>query len=282
MSIQVVVPGFNPPEPMCLLVVDGPNVQITEKNLWIENTEEGIFPEYAGIDYDAVAKAMQKKFNIAPENMEKVIFLKRQKDRQTEPNTPATYHNQERFKHAMKEKGWHVVVRAQAENTANGDKQNDIDDDLIAEADKFIAQAIENDVLLIMSGDFNTTPGSNSTVRTLTAASQLGLRVAAIAFEEQFTRNARSAPFELIDTREIEGAFEVKPPKARTVADLLPGDVGRFHRPDAPSVIGRRPSKTYPATKALQKHGGSEITPRLPDTVDLSGVDIPRPREVTK
>lgn len=280
---------FDPVEPLCLLLVDGPNVQITIKQLWIENTASRHFPAKGNIDYESVAKAMQQRYGILPENMEKVIFLKRQKDFNEDPNAPDTYFNQERFKHAMRDKGWHVVIRAQADNTSNGEKLNDIDDDLLAEADEFIAQAEQRDVLLIMSGDFNTTPGGNSTVTALNKARKLQIGAGAIAFPEQWTRDARNGLFDLIDMREIEGAFGRKPPKARTIADVEPGEVERFFLEDAPVVRGRRPNKSNGGSVVEDTDDNIKIEvstatspPRLPMSPDFSGVEIPSPQEVAK
>lgn len=222
--------------PLGLLLVDGPNVMIKIKELW--DLAEEHRPSNFGLRYDAVAEYLRNKFGVLPGNFQKTIFIKKVSDAASDDDS---LEKQDKFRYALERDGWDVQVRAQAEGTQYGEKENDIDDDLIGLAEKYLEEAEENDVLIIMTNDFAPSPSGSSTKRVLENAAKLNLRTAVVAFKP-IAPELHRGRFEVIDSRDIPGAYEVPPPLPRTIADVKPGTIESFDR-HAVKVVGRRPSK---------------------------------------
>ncbi len=226
--------GSDPP--LGLLLVDGPNVMIKIKELW-ENAPDGR-PSNFGLHYDTVAQFLREKFSIAEENFQKSIFIKKVSETGRDDES---VDRQDKFRFALERDRWDVQVRAPAEGTEYSDKSNDIDDDLMKMAAAFLEEAQAGDVLIIMTNDFALTPDGNSTIRVMENARRLGLKTAIVAFTPVAPEIVRKR-IEIIDSRDIPDAYDVPPPRVKTIADVEPGTIESFDR-YAVKVIGRRPSK---------------------------------------
>ncbi|MFO0862126.1 MAG: hypothetical protein U0516_00170 [Candidatus Saccharibacteria bacterium] len=245
--------------PLGLLLVDGPNVMIKVKELWEASDEER--PQDFGLRYDAVAKYLCDKFGIDDGDFQKTIFIKRVSDSSPDGEEESSVDKQDKFRYALERDGWDVQVRAQADGTLYSDKVNDIDDDLIGLALAFIEEAETGDVLVIMTNDFNVSPDGKNTRKVLESAHRLGLRTAFVSFLP-ISPDLQRSKIEVIDSRDIPGAFRVPPPIPRTIADVAPGTIESFDR-YAVKVVGRR------GNKLPQADDSAESASRTSETTSL-------------
>jgi hypothetical protein len=260
---------------LCLLLVDGTNVRLTIFNLWNENGD-GV-PREGSINaqFEPIAKYLQQRLNISPDNIEKCIFAKQQRDPNGSDEDFKT-DRQDSFRHALEQEGWKLAIRAPKPDTDYGDKANDVDDDLLEYAEEFLATAEKGDILVIMTNDFSDTPKGNNVYKTLQNARSLGMGAIAIAFKDlAFNTISSSPPFEIVDSRDIDGVYDIVPPKPRSVADVEPGELAWFAKPWAVTVVDRRPPKV---NTEMSKLSYDPDVGYDPDVVQVARTSQPVPR----
>jgi hypothetical protein len=196
-----------------MLLIDGPNVMYTIKDIIEAHPlEPELEPWNDNLpDYEVVAKWLQKKFDVLASNFDKCFFLKKIKDAE---NNPEKVEKQDGFVKALRDRGWYVFVRDPAPGTEYGDKQNDIDEDIIDKMEEFLATSKPGDVLAVMSNDFNITPGTGRSFRqTLIDARAAGLNACYVSFRERVRLEVLvTGGLMFFDSRDMEGAYKSIPP----------------------------------------------------------------------
>lgn len=194
------------------ILIDGPNVMLTIRDIWRDNSPT---PDlwYDNLpNYEVIANWLQDYYETRAENFDKYFFLKYPKD---VDDISQKAERQAGFVKALTMLGWKVIVRHPAEGTEYGDKQNDIDDDLIEDAEDFLTDSKRKpgDVLIVMSNDFNVTPSGRSFLQTLIDARDVGLKSGYVAFQERISRNVlTTSGLTFFDSRYMEGVYQSAPP----------------------------------------------------------------------